>query len=78
MKDANPQHRPYVLWKDTLPDGQTAKVYIWPRKPNAGAILHLNDSLHSAYEFDTSEKAIEKGWELHQQLLDEATGERTQ
>ena len=31
MEDANPQHRPYVLWFDTLPDGSTAKVYVYPR-----------------------------------------------
>ncbi len=37
-----------------------------PRSP----ILHRNDRVHSVYEFDTNEKAIEKGWELRQQLVD--------
>ena len=59
MEDANPQHRPYVSWFDTLPDGQTATVYIWPRKDQPGAILHRNDRVHSVYEFETPEEATE-------------------
>ena len=78
MEDANPQHRPYVLWFDTLPNGDTARVFIWPRKDQAGAILHLNDTVHSAYQFDTNEQAIEKGWELRQQVLDGTLGQPTQ
>ena len=78
MEDCNPQHRPYVLWFDTLPDGQTAKVYIWPRKGQPGAILHLNERLHRIYPFETNEQAIAKAWALHEQLVDEAIGQRTQ
>ena len=25
-QDANPEHRPYVLWRDTLPTGHSAKL----------------------------------------------------
>ena len=32
--------------------------------------MHLNDTVHGAYQFDTSEQVIEKGWELHEQVLD--------
>ena len=72
-QDASPEHRPYVLWFDTLPDGSTAKVYVYPRLDKPTAILHRNDRVHSVYEFDefdTNEKAIEKDWALHQQVLD--------
>ncbi len=72
MEDANPACRPFVLWFDTLPNGSTAKVYVYPRQDKPAAILHRNDCVHSVYEFDTREEAIERGWELHQQLLDEA------
>ena len=70
MEDANPQHRPYVLWFDTLPNGSTAKVYVYPRQDKPATILHRNDRVHSAYQFETNEKAIEKGWALHRQLVD--------
>ena len=70
MEDANPQHRPYVLWFDTLPNGSSAKVYVYPRQDTPAAILHRNDRVHSVYEFDTREEAIAKGWDLHQQVLD--------
>ena len=59
-----------MLWFDTLPDGSTAKVYVYPRLDKPSAILHRNDRVHSAYQFETSEKAIEKGWALRQQLVD--------
>ena len=70
MEDANPACRPFVLWFDTLPDGSTAKVYVYPRQDKPAAILHRNDRVHSVYEFDTSEQAIEKGWALHRRLVD--------
>ena len=72
MEDCSPETRPYVLWFDTLPDGSTATVYVYPRQDKPAAILHRNDRVHSVYECNTREEAIAQGWELHEQLLDEA------
>ena len=72
MEDLSPETRPYVLWFDTLPDGSTAKVVVYPRPNKPAAILHRNGRVHSVYECNTREEAIESGWVLHQQLLDEA------
>ena len=71
MEDANPQHRPYILRKDTLPNGHSAKLLIWPQKYVAHAVLRVDDQFQSVYEFATHEEAIQKGWALHQQILDE-------
>ena len=70
--DCDPEHRPYVLWKETLPNGDTATLLIWPQKYQAFAILRVDEQFHSAHQFATHEQAIQKGWALHQQVLDEA------
>ena len=41
-EDCSPEHRPYVLWFETLPSGDTAKVFTWPRKHDAAVALHWN------------------------------------
>ena len=68
-QDANPEHRPYVLWKDALSNGHSATLLIWPRKDRAFAVLRLDDQFHSSYQFATHEQAIQKGWAIHQQVL---------
>ena len=57
-------------WKETLANGDTATLLIWPQQYQAFAILRVDEQFHSAYEFDASEQAIEKGWDLHQPVLD--------
>ena len=69
-EDSSPAPCPYVLWFDTLPNGSTATVYIYPRPDKACVILHRNDRVHSAYTFPTCETAIRWGWTLHQLVLD--------
>ncbi len=43
MEDANPAHRPYVLWKDSQPNGDTATLLIWPEKDQGNAILRVDE-----------------------------------
>ncbi len=31
------------LWSETLPEGETAKVFILPQKHQTSAVLHVND-----------------------------------
>ena len=61
-----------MLWKETLPNGSTATVYICPHPDKACAILHRNDRVHSAYTFPTCETAVRWGWVLHQLVVDRA------
>ena len=60
-QDANPEHRPDVLWKDTLPNGHSAKLLVWPQKGRAFAVLRVNDEFHSAYQLAKHEQAIQEG-----------------
>ena len=62
MEDLSPTTRPFVLWFDTLPNGGTAKVVIYPRPYNPATILHRNNEVHAAYTFPTCETAIQWGW----------------
>ncbi len=64
----DPEFRPYVLWTDTLPNGESAKVLIWPQKHQASAILHINEQMHSAYICASRELAVQKGRELRKQV----------
>jgi hypothetical protein len=61
-------HRPYVLWSDTLPSGETAKLLIWPQEHQASAILHLAGSVHSAHICTSRQLAVEKGLKLREQV----------
>ena len=67
--DCSPEHRPYVLWFETLPSGDTAKVFIWPRKHDAAVALHWNGQINRADQCRTKEQAEQRGWELHRQVL---------
>ena len=64
----HPASRPYVLWFDTLPSVETARVFIWPRSPLVGVVLHVNGRAKRAEERDTVEKAERLGWEWHSVL----------
>jgi len=67
-EDANPEHRPYALWLDTLPDGREGKVFIWPRVGGVGVILHVDRQLRHGEEQPTVEEAERLGWEWHETL----------
>ena len=60
--------RPYVLWSDRLPTGETAKLLIWPQEHQASAILHLAGSVHRAHICASRELAVEKGLKLRDQV----------
>ncbi len=40
--DASPASRPYVLWYETLPSGDTVRVSIVPRSDAADVVFHWN------------------------------------
>jgi hypothetical protein len=40
--DASPASRPYVLWFETLPSGDTAKVYLCPHPTRCDVVAHWN------------------------------------
>ena len=67
---------PYVLWEETLPNGDIAKLLIiCPTAKIVGLVMHWNGDLHSLHTAPSRERAEQKGWELHKQVLSgEITG----
>ena len=68
-EDSNPEHRPYVLWFETLRSGDTAKVFIWPRKYDAAVVLHWNGQYRHSDQCQTKDEAEQRGWEPHRDVL---------
>ena len=61
---------PYVLWEETLPNGDVAKlIIICPAAKIVGLVMHWNGDLHSLHTAATRELAEQRGWELHKQVL---------
>ncbi len=52
------------FWFDTLPSGDSVKVFIWPRALNPAVVLHLNGRLHFAETRLTTRAAERRGWAL--------------
>ena len=63
------RYRPYVLWFDTLPSGDTAQVYICPHGTDAYAVLHWNGQFSNVKTCASIEEAERKGWECLAALL---------
>ena len=61
---------PYVLWEEKLPKGNAAKlIIVCPTAKIVGLVLHWNGELHSLHTAPSRERAEQKGWELHEQVL---------
>ena len=66
---------PYILWEETLPHGDVAKLIICPSPEIVDLLMHWNGDLHSRHTAPTHQRAEQKGWELHKQVLSgEITG----
>ena len=72
MTDNPTDHRPYVLWFETLPNGETFTVLIWPRVGAAELALQRNGRLERGEHCDTVDLAEQRGWTMHEQLLSRA------
>lgn len=53
----------------TLPSGDNAKVFVWPRKPTALLALHWNGQVCHVEESGTKEDAEQRGWELYREVM---------
>ena len=62
-------HRPYVLWFETLSNGETLTVVIWPRAGRAELAVQRNHQLERGEHCDTVDLAERRGWELHRSVL---------
>ena len=65
-------HRPFTLWFDTLPSGDTARLLIWPRPKPVRVVLFWNRAFHSVRGFATRETAEAWGYALHDVLRQDA------
>ena len=62
-------HRPYVLWFETLSNGENVTVFIWPRAGRAELAVQRNHQLERGEHYDTVDLAERRGWELHRSVL---------
>ena len=60
--DANPASRPYVLWFETLPSGDTAKVFLCPHPTRCDAVAHWNGQAERAVTCATVAEAERLAW----------------
>ena len=61
---------PYVLWEETLPNGDVAKlIIICPAAKIVGLVMHWNGELHSLHTAASRELAEQRGQELLKQVL---------
>ena len=66
-------YRPHTLWFETLPDGDTARVYLSPHEDGVSVIGHVNGEL-CRYECCASlAEARLRGWEWWEELFDSPT-----
>ena len=70
--------RPFTLWFETLPSGDTARLVIWPRDEPVYVVLYWlywNQKVHSERTFRTVQAAESWGHELRRQFeLDALAG----
>ena len=57
-EDCSPETRPYVLWFETLPSGDTAKVFVWPRQYDAAVALHWNGQINPAFTISCTGRPV--------------------
>ena len=70
VDDYHPErYRPYILWFDTLPCGDTAQVYIYPHGNKVYAVLHWDGQFCDVKNCASIEEAERKGWEVQAALL---------
>ncbi len=62
-------YRPYVLWFETLPSGDEAKLFIYPQQYQANVVLHWNGTFHSVQTLASRDLAEQRGWEMHHELF---------
>ena len=65
-------HRPFTLWFDTLPSGDTARLLIWPHPEHVRVVLFWNQEFHSVRGFTSRETAEAWGYALHDILRQDA------
>ncbi len=73
IPDPHKPYRPYALWFETLPNGDTVQVYLSPHGSTAGVIGHWNGTL-CRYECCANlAEARLRGWEWWAELFDSPT-----
>lgn len=61
-------YRPYVLWFETLPSGDTAQVYLWPHPNSCGVIAHWNGQVRREETHASLAGAARRGWEWRERV----------
>ena len=61
-------NRPFNLWLETFPGGETARLLIWPRDRDVQAALFRNQRLQSERSFNTLNEAENWGRTLLESL----------
>ena len=61
-------HRPFTLWFETLPTGDTARVLISPHGQQVHALFYWNREFHSERCFTSRRTAETWGYELRDTL----------
>ena len=56
-----PTSRPYVLWLETLPSGDEAKLFVYPQRYQANVVLHWNGTFHSVQTLASRDLAEQRG-----------------
>jgi hypothetical protein len=69
MQDTNPPDRPYTLWEETLRNGVTARLIIYPSETDVLLVLFKNRLFHSYYKRSSREEAERRAWDLREELL---------
>ena len=66
--DASPPSRPYVLWFETLPSGDTAKVFLCPHPTRCDVVAHWNGQAKRAVTCATVAEAERLAWTWWKEL----------
>ena len=64
--------RPFTLWLETLPTGDTARVLIRPARHQVRAVFYWNQQIHSERCFTSRRAAEAWGYEFHSVLQEDA------
>jgi hypothetical protein len=67
--DADTLYRSFTLWFQTLPNGDTAQVYLWPHPNDVDVISHWNGQMCRTETCADLEEAQRRGWEWHKALV---------
>ena len=61
--NADPEYRPYTLWFETLPSGDTAQVYLSPHPDSVDVISHWNGQVFRCEACTSLVEAERLAWE---------------